>query len=582
MEQDKSNLNKVISLKLKIFFLGGLLLVACDKKENGADIIITNATIYTVDGKNPWAEAIAIKDGKIIYVGAKENVQSFAASNTEFLDFGEMFVMPAFYDMHCHLLQAVLDQNKYCKIQATTLDETIKKIIACKNSQNDREWIMGAGYYPELFGINGPNKSLLDSLIPDKPAFFFDIGYHNIWVNSKALELSNINETTIYTDNPSWLVKDDHGEPTGFLKEEARNLVLRNTKSSEYTFNNLDSVFHTMAMLLGENGVVSIQDPSSFDLRLLELYHHADSIGLIKTFNISFGLPYKSGAKSSINTLRDLYSISSKFASPNVTTKTVKLFLDGGLESETAAVLSPYLSGQTGTLLIEPKNLNAIVQKLDSSGYQLHIHATGDHAIRVALDAFEFAIKVNGKNDNRHQIAHANLPDQNDIKRFGQLNVISNMQLWWMDNSEYYTKLLPSIIGNENVKKLHPFKSFVENGPVCVGSDYPVTSMNPLEAIQKALTRKEINSKHAPLSPEQNLSLSEAIYAYTMGGAYAQHVNKVAGSLEVGKSADFIVLDKNLFKIPLEEIYKTSIIYTYYKGAKVYVNERKLIDTTSN
>lgn len=155
------------------------------------------------------------------------------------------------------------------------------------------------------------------------------------------------------------------------------------------------------------------------------------------------------------------------------------------------------------------------------------------------------------------------------------------MQLWWMDNSEYYTKLLPSIIGNENVKKLHPFKSFVENGPVCVGSDYPVTSMNPLEAIQKALTRKEINSNDAPLSPEQRLSLSEAIYAYTLGGAFAQHVNKVAGSLEVGKSADFIVLDKNLFKLSSDDISKTSIIYTYYKGKKVYTNEQGPTKTTT-
>lgn len=544
-----------------------------------ADMLIVNAEIYTVDAAKTWAEAMAIKDGKIIYVGTLQKAKKFQTKLTKIIDCEGRFIMPAFYDLHCHILQAVLDEERYCKIQSNSIEGTIKKIQEGIAKKKDNSWITGAGYFPELFGEAGPNKRLLDSLIPDKPAFFYDIGYHNIWVNSRALQLANITKGTVYKDHDDWIVKDKiTGEPTGWIKEDARELVTHLAPKANYLEADLKYTFSRVANMLAENGIVSIQDPSSFDINLLKLYHSADSMGLINSFNVSFGLPYliKNDNLSLDERLSDLIALSERYQSKNVKTKTVKLFIDGALESRTAAVLEPYLNSmERGTLLYDSLQLKIIIQKLDSAGFQLHFHATGDRAVRASLDGIEYAIKVNGNNFRRHQIAHANLPNPVDISRFRKMGVIANMQLWWMDNSTYYTDLLPSIIGEKRVQQLHPFKSFSNQGSLLsVGSDYPITPISPFEAIQKAITRKDIDSKNEHIIGEKEcLDLPETITAFTIGGAYAQFMEKEAGSLEIGKWADFILLDKNLFAIDRMEIHKIKLLKTFFRGNQVFKNK---------
>ena len=544
--------------------------------ENNDGLLFMNAEIYTVDAAKSWAEAMVIKKGKIIYVGSLQEAKKYQTKLTKTIDCEGRFIMPAFYDLHCHILQAVLDEERYFKIQSNSLEGTIKKIQDGITKQKKNTWITGAGYFPELFGEKGPNKSLLDSLIPDKPAFFFDIGYHNIWVNSKAIQLANINKETIYKGHDDWIVKDKiTGEPTGWIKEDARELITHMAPKPNYLQADLKYTFSRVAEMLAENAIVSIQDPSSFDINLLRLYHSADSMGLIKSFNVSFGLPYliKNDNLSLDERLSDLMKLSKKYQSKNVKTKTVKLFIDGALESKTAAVIEPYLNSmERGTLLYDSLQLKIIIQKLDSVGFQLHFHATGDRAIRASLDGIEYAIRINGNNFRRHQIAHANLPHPDDIPRFRKLGIIANMQLWWMDNSTYYTELLPSIIGEKRVQQMHPFKSFSNQGCLLsVGSDYPVTPLSPFEAIQKAITRKDIDSKNEQIIGEkERLDLHETIAAFTIGGAYTQFMEKEAGSLEIGKWADFILLDKNLFTIEPMEIHKTKLLRTFYRGKQVF------------
>ena len=583
LESDKE-LHIQISMKEKFIFLALIFSWTAygqtiKSGETYADLLFVNAEIYTVDAAKSWAEAMAIKDGKIIYIGSLHEAKKYQTKLTKIIDCEGRFIMPAFYDLHCHILQAVLDEERYFKIQSSSLEGTIKKIQDGITKQKKNTWITGAGYFPEIFGEKGPNKTLLDSLIPDKPAFFFDIGYHNIWVNSKALQLADINKETIYKGHDDWIVKDKiTGEPTGWIKEDARELITHMAPKTNYLQADLKYTFSRVAEMLAENGIVSIQDPSSFDINLLRLYHSADSMGLIKSFNVSFGLPYliKNDNLSLDKRLSDLMKLSKKYQSKNVKTKTVKLFIDGALESKTAAVLEPYLNSmERGTLLYDSLQLKIIIQKLDSAGFQLHFHATGDRAIRASLDGIEYAININGNNFRRHQIAHANLPHPDDIPRFCKLGIIANMQLWWMDNSTYYTELLPSIIGEKRVQQMHPFKSFSNQGCLLsVGSDYPVTALSPFQAIQKAITRKDIDSKNEQIIGEkEHLDLPETIAAFTMGGAYAQFMEKEAGSLEIGKWADFILLDKNLFAIDPTEIHKTKLLKTFYRGKQVFKNK---------
>ncbi len=547
--------------------------------ESYADLLIVNAEIYTVDAAKTWAEAMAIKNGRIIYVGSLKEANKLKNKTTKILDCEGKFIMPAFYDMHCHILQAVLDEGRFWKIQSNTIEGTIKKIQEGLVAQKNSLWITGAGYFPEIFGEDGPNKSILDSIIPDKPAFFYDIGFHNIWVNSKALQLADIKKETVYKDHEDWIVKDKNtGEPTGWIKEDARELVTQITPKANYLEADVEYTFTRVSSLLAENGIVSVQDPSSFDITLLKLYHDADSIGLLTSFNLSFGLPYliKNDNLSLDDRLSGLITLSKRYQSKNVKTNTVKLFIDGTLESKTAAVSEPYLnSAERGSLLYDSLQLKYIIQKLDSAGFQLHFHAIGDRAIRASLDGIEYAIQVNSNNLRRHQITHVNLPLPVDIPRFKKLGVIANMQFWWMDNSNYYTELLPSIIGEKRVHQLHPFKSFVNEGSLLsAGSDFPVTPISPLEAIQKAITRKDIDSKDELIfEKKESLDLQETLAAFTIGGAYAQFMEKEAGSLEIGKWADFIVLDKNLFVVEPMDIHKTKLLKTFYRGNLVYNKE---------
>jgi hypothetical protein len=269
-----------------------------------------------------------------------------------------------------------------------------------------------------------------------------------------------------------------------------------------------------------------------------------------------------------------LGSLRRRYTAGRLRAAAAKIFADGVLETSTAAVLEPYVgtSGDRGKANLEPPELTRLVAELDRAGFQIHVHAIGDRAIRMALDAFEAARAANGRRDARHHVAHLELIDPEDIPRFRRLGVVANFQPFWANGDSYLTELTEPKLGPARSRWLYPIASLVRSGaPVAFGSDWNVSSMNPLEGIQVAVTRREPDRDPGPAwIGEEAISLSEAIAGYTIGGAYLGFAEKETGSLEPGKSADLIVLDRNLFEIPAWQIHQARVLWTLLEGREVY------------
>jgi predicted amidohydrolase YtcJ len=253
---------------------------------------------------------------------------------------------------------------------------------------------------------------------------------------------------------------------------------------------------------------------------------------------------------------------------------TVKLYVDGVLEGQTAALLEPYIGrgGDRGELLFEPDALNELVAALDAEGFQVHVHAIGDRAIRVTLDAFEHAVNVNGVRDSRHHIAHAQLIRPDDIPRFRRLGVYANFQPLWAYADSYITDLTEPFLGPELSRWLYPFGSVKASGATVVfGSDWSVSSMNPLEGIEVGVTRRDPTDASAPVwIPEERVDLETMLVGYTRDAALVNFIEGETGTLEVGKSADLVILARDLFAIPAEEIGEVSILLTMLEGNIIY------------
>jgi predicted amidohydrolase YtcJ len=266
---------------------------------------------------------------------------------------------------------------------------------------------------------------------------------------------------------------------------------------------------------------------------------------------------------------------SQKYDGNTLRVKSVKIFADGVMESKTAAMLDPYVGGDAndiGILNFQPQLFKWYACKLDGAGFQIHVHAIGDRAVRVALDAIETAQKINGRTDKRHHIAHLELIDAKDINRFRDLNVTANFQAFWAYRDKYVTELTEPMLGPERSKHLYPIGTILRSGATVVGgSDWTVSSANPLDAIQVAVTRCGLTeSADKVFLPNELATLTEMLAAYTINGAWLSHWDKESGSLEIGKSADLIVLDRNLFAIPAQEIHNTKVLWTLFKGRAVY------------
>ena len=536
----------------------------------GADLILRGGAVYTMDPNRPWAEAVAIREGRIVFVGTVEGAQRFAGRGTRILDLPGKMVLPGFIDSHAHPLSGGLELGECNLYDAKTPAEVEGIIRAYAQAHPQLEWVRGNGWQLPVFPRANPTREQLDRAVPDRPAFFWAADGHSGWANSKALALAGITRDT--RDPANGRIERDPrtGEPSGTLREAAVGLVT--AKMPAYTREARIGAVRRALAEANRFGITAITDADAGEDHVLA-YSAVDEDGGL-TARVTLALHVDDQAPiapqvAALTALRQQHERGGRLLLGQA-----KLYADGVLESRTAALLAPYLDrpGDAGPLVYPPEELAARVAALDLAGFQIHIHAIGDRAIRVSLDALRHAAEANPPRERRPILAHIELFDPADLPRFRREGVIASAQPLWAQADDYITDLTEPALGPARSRWLYPLGTLLASGTIVAGgSDWSVSSLNPLEGIQVALTRRAPEAPPGPAwLPQEQARLPEMLAAYTIGSAYAARLERETGSLEVGKLADIIVLDRNLFEIAPTEIHQAKVLLTLLGGRTVY------------
>jgi hypothetical protein len=544
---------------------------AASPKSAVADLALRNGAIYTVDGSRSWAETIAIDDGRIVYVGNDAGAKDYIGPQTQVVDLKGRMVVPGMQDVHIHPISGGIEANGCDLNAATTVDEYLAIIKKYADEHPNDPWIKGGGWSMAAFGPGAlARKELIDAIVPDRPVILSSRDGHTTWVNSRALEVAGITRDT--PDPADGRIDRDPktGEPSGSLQEGASGLVA--SKSPPNTDQVRDDGLRYAIRMLNGYGITGIQD-ASVDEADLKTYHRLDEAGELSLHVVGSIWWEREPGLAQIEGIKKLRSDYSK---GRVDASTVKIMQDGVLENYTGVVLEPYrLKGQQdvrGIPMIEPELLKQAVTKLDAEGFQVHFHAIGDGAVRQSLDAIEAARTANGELGHRHHISHIQLIHPDDQPRFRQLNVIANFQPLWAYADDYVTELTLPFISKAAAAYMYPIASMERSGAVVAfGSDWSVSTANPFEEMETAITRmSSVGETEEPFMPEERIGLPEALAAFTINAAYTNHDEKNTGSIEVGKRANLAVLDRNLFEIPATEISDTKVLLTLFEGKPVH------------
>lgn len=533
-----------------------------------ADLILRNGAIYTMDAARSWVAAVAIADGRILYAGTDAGTAKLAGPSTKIIDLHGRMVLPGFHDSHTHLMEGGVDMSLCNLKDLNTPQDALAEIRKFAVGHADRSWVTGSGWDLPVFPAANPRKEQLDEAVSDRPAYMESADGHSGWANSRALSIAGVTKDT--PDPAGGRIERDPatGEPTGTLRESAKELVTKLMPAATPAEN--AAGLKRAIELANSLGIISVQEADSSD-EILAAYRALDDAGQL-TARVVTAL--RTDAQKGEEQVAGLVERRARFTGKRVRATAVKIFADGVIESGTAALLEPYLNrgGGRGDLNFEPERLTRLVIRLDREGFQVHIHAIGDRAIRASLNAHEAAQKANGRRDARHHIAHLELIDPEDISRFRELGVIANFQPQWAFADPYIKDLTLPVLGPARSRWLYPIGSVARTGAMmAAGSDWPVSSMNPIEAIQVAVTRRgPTEPEGLAWIPEEKVDLATMLAAYTINGAYLNREEKETGSIEPGKAADLIVLDRDLFKIPPEKIHEAKVVLTLLEGHEVF------------
>jgi len=521
----------------------------------------------------PWAEAVAVKDGVVVAVGSNSDISEYIGNTTTVNDLEGKMLLPAFHDAHAHPIWSGIDQLKCPVFGSPSIEAIQNEVKKCLDSHLAKStgWVVGAGYNLGLFPAGNANKSLLDAVSSEIPIYLDGEDGHSGWANSKALELAGI---TADTPNPELgIIEKDpiSGEPTGTLREPAAIILIKAIIPGN------DLELFDDGLLFAQNlahsfGITSIIAASVGEQHLAAYKRLAEKGGLNLRMitSIEYG---NTGFTLGPGGFEEVFANRQQYQHPRINVDSIKIFIDGVLEGQTAALLEPYLNtGSMGELNINPAELNKAVTRFDQQGIQVHMHAIGDRGVRAGLDAFATALSVNGPTDNRHHISHLQLISPVDIPRFAELAVIANFQSVWAFPEPYITEINLPEVGPERVNRMYPIGSIHNSGGMIVGgSDWAVSTMNPLVAIETAVRREDPdNLIQGVLNENERMDLDEMLRAYTINAAYLMHQETTTGSIQVGKAADLIVLEQNLFEIPIDAIGDVRVLRTMIDGVTVY------------
>ena len=538
---------------------------------NHADLVLTGGRIFTADAAKTWAQALAVKGGRIVAVGGDRDVRGLVGPSTRVIELRGRTVTPGFGDSHVHPPSAGVERLQCDLNEARGLDAYLEVIAAYAAAHPEAAWIEGGGWSLADFPGGVPRKEDLDRIVPDRPVFLPNRDGHDAWVNTEALVRAGIGTGT--ADPPSGrIARDADGSPVGTLHEGAMALV------------------------------ADLVPPPSHDLvrrAILESQRYLHSLG-ITNWQDAWVLPdteaiYRELGESGELTARvvgamwwersegleqidGLVERRAKGPAGRYSPTSVKLMCDGIIENRTASMVEPYLApdgtptDNRGMDFIDPGVLRQAVVRLDALGFQPHFHALGDRAVRQALDAVQAAREANGWSDTRPQLAHIQVVHPDDLPRFRRLGALANAQALWAVLEAQMTELTLPVLGPVVSARQYPFRSLRANGATLVmGSDWSVSTPDPFLQMEVAVTRlsPERRDVREVFLPEERLELVDALTAFTAGSAYAQPLDE-AGVLAPGRLADLAILDRDLFDPGAGAIGDTKVLATFVEGVAVH------------
>ena len=526
----------------------------------------------------PVPGAVAVRDGRIVAVGDDAEVLALRSARTEVVDVAGGLVMPGFQDAHAHPVMAGIDMLR-CEVHGTeSADETIAIIRAYAEAHPDLPWIVGGGWTMSHFPGGTPTRQMLDAVVPDRPAFLVNRDGHGAWVNTRAIELAGLHAATV-DPTDGRIEREPDGFPAGTLHEGASHLVDR--LLPPITFDEQLAGLRVAQEHLFSLGVTSWQDAAVGAIfgqdDILPVYLHAARTGDLVARVV--GSLWWDRSRSS-DQIADLVDRRGDGGAGRFRPTTVKMMLDGVAENFTAAMLEPYEDGcgcrteNSGLDFVDPAGLLEYVPRLDALGFQVHFHALGDRAVRHALDAVEATRAANGPDGGLHHLAHLQVVHPDDIPRFARVGATANIQSLWAAHEDQMDELTIPFLGERRASWQYPFAGLLSAGAsLAAGSDWPVSSADPLAAIHVAVNRTVPGADEGtePLYAEQALPLGVAMAAYTAGSARINGHGDVTGHLREGAYADLAVLDRDPFVGPVDDIASAVVVQTYVQGQRVYV-----------
>ena len=544
-------------MKKQLFFLlvTTLFVCSCSTDSVKADLIITNANIWTGNTDSPKAEAMAVKADTILAIGSLDDIHKFKGSDTEIKDVGGKFITPGFIDTHVHLL---MGGNSLLSVQlrdVSTKQEFIDRISGFTKKIKPGQWIVEGNWDHTLWGGELPNKDWIDEFTSDNPVAIYRMDGHMILANSAALKIAGIDKNSADVENGE-IVKNADGTPTGILKSEAMYLVLN--KIPKLTDSEKEEALNAAQDYLVSQGVTTVHDVDS-----LGGYKILDKMNSNKQLKVRVYAadPLKYWKTISKDT-KDIKWLKNGL---------MKGFVDGSLGSHTAAFDEPYSDKQddNGLFIVDVDSLNSWISSADKKQLQITVHAIGDRANSTILNIYDSVVQNNGKHDRRLRIEHAQHLNIEDINRFSKLDVITSMQPYHaIDDGRWAEEL----IGPERIKTTYAFKSLLDaNTTMVFGSDWPVAPASPLYGMYAAVTRRTLDGNNSDgWVPEQKINVEQALTAYTKDAAYSSFDEDIKGTLEPGKLADFVILSENVLQVEPTTLKNVKVLETYVGGKRMF------------
>ncbi|HEX2194633.1 MAG TPA: amidohydrolase [Candidatus Limnocylindria bacterium] len=531
-----------------------------------ADLVVVGASLEAIAGRTGPADWLAVRDGRIVAIGSRADVRSHVGPRTEVLELHGETVLPGFQDAHVHPISAGLLADRCDLHDLTDASAYVDAVRRYASAHPDREWILGGGWSLTAFPRGEPPRELLDEAVGDRPALLESNDGHVAWASSRALSAAGIGPGT--PDPPDGrIARDEAGAPAGALIDGAALLVEPHVPEPSHA--ELLAGLRTAQAQLHAWGVTAWQDAHG-DAATLAAYRDAASTGWL-TARVTAAQWWERG--EGMEQLERFEDERARSSIGPLKADNVKLMLDGILESRTAYMVDPYAgTDERGVPFIEPGLLRQAVAELDRCGFAAHFHAIGDGAVRLALDAVEEARRRNGPSGGRHHASHLEVVHPEDVARFAALDVTANIQPFWAADDDQMRQLRIPAVGPGRVKWQYVFRSLRDAGArLAGGSDWPVTTGNPLLEMEVAVRRVAPDARDTPpFVPEERLTLEDALAAFTIGSAYVNGLDAETGTLEAGKRADLVVMDRDLRSPEAAYLGEARVMATYVDGREVY------------